>query len=96
MRQPKEKRRGGARDESEIHIGYNRRELAAMLDRIRVRCEVFIRLYEEEERKNSLRAACTGKIEKKCNKILHIVPNRSTFVVSRNHPGITQPNHSSF
>lgn len=40
---PKEKRRGGVRDESYITIGLNRCQLAALLDEIQRKCDLLRR-----------------------------------------------------
>lgn len=40
---PKQKRRGGARDDSTLNIGLNRRELAELLERIRRKLESYRR-----------------------------------------------------
>ena len=42
---PKEKRRGGARDDSELYIDYTLDELTAMLERRRRRSEEFSAVY---------------------------------------------------
>lgn len=44
---PKEKRRGGARDESRLTISMNRKELAQLLERTQRRCEEYERKQEE-------------------------------------------------
>ena len=44
---PKGKRRGGARDESNLTICLNRSELALLLERTRRRCEEYERKQEE-------------------------------------------------
>lgn len=43
---PKGKRRGGARDSSDLTICLNRSELAALLERTRRRCEEYERKQE--------------------------------------------------
>lgn len=40
---PKEQRRGGARDESDVHIGYTREQLAELLESVRRKCEAIRR-----------------------------------------------------
>ena len=40
---PREKRRGGARDESDLTICLNRKELAELLERTRRKCEEYER-----------------------------------------------------
>lgn len=44
---PKEKRRGGVRDESDLTICLNRKELAELLERTRRKCEA----YEQAQKK---------------------------------------------
>ena len=39
----KERRRGGARDDSDLTIGLNRRELAELLESVRRKCEAIRR-----------------------------------------------------
>ena len=40
---PQQKRRGGVRDDSTLNIGLNRREIAELLNRIRIKLEHDIR-----------------------------------------------------
>lgn len=40
---PKEKRRGGRRDDSTLTIGLNKKELAELLERTRRKCEEYER-----------------------------------------------------
>jgi hypothetical protein len=44
---PKEKRRGGQRDDSALTIGLNKKELVELLERTRRRCEEYERKQEE-------------------------------------------------
>lgn len=44
---PKEKRRGGQRDDSTLTIGLNRKELAELLERTRRKCEEYELTQEE-------------------------------------------------
>lgn len=43
---PKEKRRGGTRDDSTLTIGLNQKELAELLERTRRKCEEYERRQE--------------------------------------------------
>ncbi len=45
---PKERRRGGARDDSELYVGYTRRELLEMLERTKRKCAAIH--YNEQQR----------------------------------------------
>lgn len=49
MRHAKEKRRGGARDESEIYISYSREQLCRMIAGIHRRCLPFLKFYERNQ-----------------------------------------------
>ena len=44
---PKEKRRGGQRDDSTLTVGLNRKKLAELLERTRRKCEA----YEQAQKK---------------------------------------------
>ena len=44
---PKEKRRGGQRDDSALTVGLNKKELVELLERTRRRCEEYERKQEE-------------------------------------------------
>lgn len=47
MKIPKEKRRGGQRDDSTLTVGLNKKELVELLERTRRRCEEYERKQEE-------------------------------------------------
>ena len=46
-----DKRRGGARDDSDVYINYNRQELFAMLQQIECRCRRYVENDEKTARK---------------------------------------------
>ena len=46
MKIPKEKRRGGQRDDSTLTVGLNKKELVELLERTRRRCEEYERKQE--------------------------------------------------
>ena len=47
MKIPKEKRRGGQRDDSTLTVGLNKKELVELLERTRRRCEEYEQKQEE-------------------------------------------------
>ena len=73
MKIPKEKRRGGQRDDSTLTVGLNKKELVELLERTRRRCEEYERKQEELILKRS------GILIVKSNifndKLLFVLPN---------------------